>query len=571
MIIIKSNAMKIIILIAACVISMQLHSQNIAINNDGSLPHASAMLDIKSSNKGLLLPRVNLISDSDIVTIVNPRISLLVYNNNNAMPDGEGFYLWNGIKWSKLSTKTNIAKLAWNVAGNSGTSATTDFIGTTDNTPLVFKTNNILSGKIDPGPNNVFFGQSAGLNITTGNNNSFFGHLAGNNNTTGVSNLFAGALSGESNTIGIANVFVGQEAGKNNTIGELNTFLGEDAGIENTVGSYNTFVGNGAGRDITSANNCIAIGTDALVNGGATDWAIAIGNKAGYNDNALTFQAPDYAGIYIGQAAGFNGGGGIAIGDSASYNSGHFASVAIGKRALKNNTTGFHDVGIGFYVLENNTNGEYNTAMGSFALNENTTGDYNVAIGSNALDFNITGDFNTALGHAAGPQNSFVSNLFNTTAIGYHAAVTTSNTMVFGDAAVDRWAFGITTTGAQHAVEVGSNNTDGNGAYLTQGGSWTNTSDVNKKEDFTEINTTDLFKKISQLNIQRWKYKGTNEYHIGPTAQDFYKLFNVGIDDKGISTVDPAGITLAAIQELIKQNEDLKKRITTLEKSVQSH
>jgi hypothetical protein len=76
----------------------------------------------------------------------------------------------------------------------------------------------------------------------------------------------------------------------------------------------------------------------------------------------------------------------------------------------------------------------------------------------------------------------------------------------------------------------------------------------------------ELLQKIKQLDIRKWKYKGTEEYHVGPTAQDFYKLFNLGLDDKGISTIDPSGIALAAIQLLINENEELKKRIEKLEK-----
>ena len=48
-------------------------------------------------------------------------------------------------------------------------------------------------------------------------------------------------------------------------------------------------------------------------------------------------------------------------------------------------------------------------------------------------------------------------------------------------------------------------------------------------------------------------------------AQDFKTSFNVGVDDKSISTLDPAGISLAAIQELMKEIEILKKRIALLE------
>ncbi len=81
--------------------------------------------------------------------------------------------------------------------------------------------------------------------------------------------------------------------------------------------------------------------------------------------------------------------------------------------------------------------------------------------------------------------------------------------------------------------------------------------------------------KVKELPVQRWKYKGTNEYHIGSVAEDFYKAFGLGMDDKGISTVDPSGIALAAIQEqqriIEKQNDlilQLQKRIEALEKIV---
>ena len=67
------------------------------------------------------------------------------------------------------------------------------------------------------------------------------------------------------------------------------------------------------------------------------------------------------------------------------------------------------------------------------------------------------------------------------------------------------------------------------------------------------------------MPITQWRYIGTNEYHIGPMAQDFKAAFNLGTDDKSISTIDPGGVTLAAIQQLIKENEILRKRIEALE------
>ena len=89
-----------------------------------------------------------------------------------------------------------------------------------------------------------------------------------------------------------------------------------------------------------------------------------------------------------------------------------------------------------------------------------------------------------------------------------------------------------------------------------------------KKEDFSQLDGTELLQKISALPVTKWKYKGATDYHIGPTAQDFYKAFGLGLDDKSISTVDPAGIALAAIQELIKENEALKKELIQINQSI---
>jgi hypothetical protein len=103
----------------------------------------------------------------------------------------------------------------------------------------------------------------------------------------------------------------------------------------------------------------------------------------------------------------------------------------------------------------------------------------------------------------------------------------------------------------------------------TTGGTWTNTSDVNLKSDITPVNGTDLLAKIKQLEITRWRYNGTNEYHIGPMAQQFYQLFQTGVDDKGISTVDPAGIALKGIQEQQKQIEALRAENEQLKQAIQ--
>jgi trimeric autotransporter adhesin len=601
-------------------------------------PHASAILEVKSNNKGLMIPRVNLLSETDIVTVTNPALSLLLYNSNNSLPDGEGFYFWNGSKWSKLTTRTNLENLVWGVSGNSGTDANVHFIGTTDNRALSFRTNNILSGKIEPANNNTYWGQSAGASVTTGNNNTFLGQNAGMAVTTGTGNLFAGHNAGVNSIGGIGNVFLGQGAGKSNLYADKNVFVGEDAGFSNTDGSGLTAVGNRALYLNTYGFNNTAIGFHALSSNESGSFNTAVGDSALANSRSSSNTAigawalkENFNGALntaIGQSAmtaNTNGHGNTAVGYAVMFqnitgtnntaigrwaleanttgdqnsavgylslnsnttgnlntaigsntlqdNTTGYENTALGYQALYKNTTGFYNVAVGRTALLSNTNGERNAAFGADALRENVSGFQNTACGNSALEHNLVGDRNTSLGFNSGPAIGQTS-LNNTTSIGAGARVTTSNTMVFGDDDINRWAFGLTTTNAQHALEVGDAVNNGNGAYLTQGGVWTNASDLNKKEDFSNPDKAELLQKILQLDILRWKYKGSEEYHIGPMAQDFYKLFGLGTGEKGISTVDPAGIALAAIQEqqrmIEKQGEMIRQLTQKVEELVKS-
>ncbi|MFN4254996.1 MAG: tail fiber domain-containing protein [Saprospiraceae bacterium] len=67
---------------------------------------------------------------------------------------------------------------------------------------------------------------------------------------------------------------------------------------------------------------------------------------------------------------------------------------------------------------------------------DNTTGNANVAIGNYALRRNETGSFNTSVGYDSGPPSASYPNLENSTALGYNAAVTGSNTVRIGGSAV---------------------------------------------------------------------------------------------------------------------------------------
>ena len=71
-------------------------SQGVGINTDGSNPDASSLLDIKSTSKGILIPRMTL---SERTSISSPATGLLVYQTNGT----SGFYFYDG-GWVRLAT-----------------------------------------------------------------------------------------------------------------------------------------------------------------------------------------------------------------------------------------------------------------------------------------------------------------------------------------------------------------------------------------------------------------------------------------------------------------------------------
>jgi len=80
--------------------AMRIQSQGVGINPSGAAPDGSAMLDVSSSNKGFLLPRVALVNSTNPIS--SPVEGLMVYNNGGSIgPDG--FYYFNGANWISLA------------------------------------------------------------------------------------------------------------------------------------------------------------------------------------------------------------------------------------------------------------------------------------------------------------------------------------------------------------------------------------------------------------------------------------------------------------------------------------
>src|SRR5882757_8834662 len=108
--------------VLGCLLFFMAQSQGVAINSDGSAPDTSAMLDVKSSNKGVLIPRLALTGIHDSATIHFPKTSLLVYNTATTGTDSlsvaPGFYFWSVNRWTPLGGFDYVLQKNINVNGH---------------------------------------------------------------------------------------------------------------------------------------------------------------------------------------------------------------------------------------------------------------------------------------------------------------------------------------------------------------------------------------------------------------------------------------------------------------------
>lgn len=101
--------MKNYLLLSFILISFNLLAQ-VGINTNS--PDPSSILDIKSTNKGVLIPRVTLKGTNDVTTIANPVLGLMVFNttaSDNGTPTdtsddviAKAFYYWDSAKWQQF-------------------------------------------------------------------------------------------------------------------------------------------------------------------------------------------------------------------------------------------------------------------------------------------------------------------------------------------------------------------------------------------------------------------------------------------------------------------------------------
>jgi hypothetical protein len=368
--------------------------------------------------------------------------------------------------------------------------------------------------------------------------------------------------------------------GEENTAADGSTVGG---GIENTASGYGTTVGGGYNNlaailaTVGGGYGNTASGTGAVVGGGGYDGLSYAGGTASGNASVV--------------GGGWNN---EASGDYATIPGGYnnlasgYYSFAAGADAQATDD--------GCFVWADNSGGTFSsTVVNQFAVR--ATGGVQLLTGSGTgLTMN-------------GPEVTFSN---NTTTF-----VTGAGSLAIVDD--NGYTPGITVSGSlysghmrfRNALEIWPNNAGASGGYFdvrntegiqtiwmsgTNGNitctSLTQTSDRNAKQDFAPISPAQILDKVLELPVSEWSYKeDAGPRHIGPMAQDFYSIFNIGTDDKHIAPIDEGGVAFAAIQglnqkleeqvnekdaEILKLKEKagkvdtLEKRLTELEQVVRS-
>jgi hypothetical protein len=370
-------------------------------------PDAKAALDIRASDKGLLIPRLTAAQRTGISA---PPQGLMVYQTDGTSGGGPqtGFWYYAG------------APAAWVFINPAGGGA--DNLGNHTATQALNLGSNPLTGTGASVGTAVGVGVRAdgGLNLgqnTTGNN-VFLGYQAGAA-TTGISNTFGGYQAGAATTTGSFNTFSGYQVGARNTTGNYNLFNGYQSGYSNSTGSSNTFIGGyRSGFYNTTGSNNTFSGTDSGFN-----------NSTGSNN------------VFSGYSSGF-------------FNQTGSNNQFTGYQSGYNNSTSSNNQFSGYQSGYNNTTGSANLFSGLQSGYSNTTGSANLFVGFQSGVGSTTGSNNWAFGFQAGPNGS---NLTNAGAIGYKATVSQSNSLVLGGIGANLVNVGIGTSTPRQRLEVNGN------------------------------------------------------------------------------------------------------------------
>ncbi len=261
-------------------------------------PNANALLDIDASMVpgGLLMPRVALSALNNPAPLSNPiPAGMTVYNTatggSGVFAVSPGFYYHNGTQWVRIGDAQVGPTNQWMLLGNAGTNANNDFLGTTDNIALRFRTNNANRFEVS----------------TTGNLRAYADGSAGAPIYSWTANTEMGMYRIGVNTLGFSTTSL-----------ERMRILADGRVTVNSAGAYPFML------------NSIAAGTNGSIIGASVNGTAVQGQASGSGDG-IVGAATSGTGVY-GQATlanaegGFfvntqaNGLGLVALAGGASYN-----------------------------------------------------------------------------------------------------------------------------------------------------------------------------------------------------------------------------------------------------------
>jgi hypothetical protein len=356
-------------------------------------------------------------------------------------------------------------------------------------------------------------------------------NVGGNLNLPATGRFELGSKLFAFGSYGNGNAFLGF-AGNTTTTGTSNTADGTVALFSNTTGSYNTADGNAALFANTAGSDNTATGYYALA------LNTTGGGNAAFGYQALAFNTTN--------------GGNAAFGYQALYsNTQGYTLDAFGYQALYSNNTGYQNDAFGKQALYSNNTGNRNAAFGDFALFSNTTGGSNTGVGDNAL-YTTTGSDNTCIGTFC----TATGDVQNATAIGAHAVVGQSNSLVLGGTGDHAVKVGIGTTTPSNILTIGR----GTGHPVSD--SWETYSSRRWKTNIHPLQNA--LSKVEQLRGVSYDLKDSGKHEIGVIAEEVGEVVPEVVsyekDGKDATGVDYSRLTALLIEATKEQQALIRKQ-----------